>query len=553
LIGRLLKRPQVSQNSIGRKNMTAQNNVCSHSKKRNKVVSAEAAVRLIKDGDTISTSGFFGSCFAEEVAIAIEKIYLSHGKPRDLTLFFPAGQGDYENRGGNHFGHEGLLKRVIGAHWGTMPKLYKLAVENKIEAYAFPQGPIVHMYRDIAAHKPRTITTVGLGTTVDPRNEGGKLNKITKEDMVELIKFDGKEYLAYKTFPINVAILRGTTADMDGNVTMEKEALILEVLATAMAAKNSNGTVIVQVERLAERGTLKPKDVKIPGILVDAVVVAKPENHVQTFGTNYNPSYSGEVRVPMEAIPPIEMSERKIIARRAAFELRPGHVVNLGMGVPEGVASIANEERILDQLTLTAEPGIIGGVPAGDWDFGAGANTDAIIDQPAQFDFYQGGGLDIAFLGLAQADQQGNVNVSKFGPKLPGPGGFIDITQSSKLVVFLGTFTAGGLKTSVENGKLTVLTEGKIKKFVEHVEQITFSGKYAIEKGQRVLYISERCVFRLTKKGLLLVESAPGIDVKKDIIAQMKFEPIIDANLRVMDKRIFKDRPMELKAELICT
>ena len=529
--------------------MTSQNDVHGQRKKRNKVMSTEEAVRLIKDGDTISTSGFFGSCFAEEIAIAVEKNYLSHGKPRDLTLFFPAGQGDYENRGGNHFGHEGLLKRVIGAHWGTMPKLYKLAVENKIEAYAFPQGPIVHMYRDIAAHKPRTITTVGLGTTVDPRNEGGKLNKVTKEDMIELIEFDGKEYLAYKTFPIDVAILRGTTADTDGNITMEKEALILEVLAMAMAAKNSNGTVIVQVERLAERGTLKPKDVKIPGILVDAVVVAKPENHVQTFGTDYNPSFSGEVRVPMEAIPPIEMSERKIIARRAAFELRPGHVVNLGMGVPEGIASIANEERILDQLTLTAEPGIIGGVPAGDWDFGAGANTDAIIDQPAQFDFYQGGGLDIAFLGLAQADEQGNVNVSKFGPKLPGPGGFIDITQNSKLVVYLGAFTASGLETSIENGSLKILKEGKIKKFVKQVEQVTFSGKYAISKGQLVLYVTERCVFRLTEKGLLLVETAPGIDVKRDILKQMDFEPIIDGNIRAMDKRIFEECPMGLRVE----
>ncbi|UCC22155.1 MAG: acyl CoA:acetate/3-ketoacid CoA transferase [Planctomycetota bacterium] len=529
--------------------MTVQNDVHGQRKKRNKVMPVEEAVRLIKDGDTISTSGFFGSCFAEEVAIAIEKNYLSEGKPRDLTLFFPAGQGDYENRGGNHFGHEGLLKRAIGAHWGTMPKLYKLAVENKIEAYTFPQGPIVHMFRDIAAHKPRTITTVGLGTTVDPRNEAGKLNKVTKEDMIELIEFDGKEYLAYKTFPIDVAILRGTTADTDGNITMEKEALILEVLAMAMAAKNSNGTVIVQVQRLAERGTLKPKDVKIPGILVDAVVVAKPENHVQTFGTDYNPSYSGEVRVPMEAIPPIEMSERKIIARRAAFELRPGHVVNLGMGVPEGIASIANEERILDQLTLTAEPGIIGGVPAGNWDFGAGANTDAIIDQPAQFDFYQGGGLDIAFLGLAQADEQGNVNVSKFGPKLPGPGGFIDITQNSKLVVYLGAFTASGLEISVENGSLKILKEGKIKKFVKQVEQVTFSGKYAISKGQLVLYVTERCVFRLTEKGLLLVETAPGIDVKRDILKQMEFEPIIDGNVRVMDKRIFEECPMGLRAE----
>ena len=520
-------------------------------KTKNKVMSADEAVKLIKDGDTVTTSGFFGSCYAEEIAIAVERSYLSEKKPKNLTLFFAAGQGDYESRGGNHFGHEGLVKKVIGAHWGTMPKLYKLAVDNKIQAYMFPQGPIVHMYRDIAAHKPRTISTVGLGTIIDPRDSGGKLNKTTKEDMVELIAFDGKEYLAYKTFPIDVAILRGTTADLDGNMTMEKEALILESLAMAMAAQNSNGKVIIQVERLAQRGSLKPKDVKVPGIFVDAIVVAKPENHVQTFGCDYNPSYSGEVRVPMETIPPIEMSERKIAARRAAFELRPGQVVNLGMGVPEGIASVANEEGILEEITLTAEPGIIGGVPAGGWNFGAGANTDAIIDQPAQFDFYQGGGLDIAFLGLAQADKYGNLNVSKFGPKLPGPGGFIDITQNSKSVVFLGAFTAGNLEISVERGKLKILNEGEIKKFVKNVEQITFSGKYAVEKAQKVLYITERCVFRLTEKGVMLIEVAEGIDVEQDILKQMEFEPIIDSNIHVMDKRIFEECSMGIKSKLV--
>lgn len=511
-----------------------------------KVVSAVEAAAMIKDGDTVVTSGFFGSCFAEEVAKAVEESYLTSQKPNDLTLFFPAGQGDYADRGGNRFGHEGLIKKAIGGHWGTMPKLYKLARDNKIEAYNLPQGPICHMLRDIAAHKPRTITTVGLGTYVDPRNGGGRLNDVTTEDLVEVVKFDDEEYLAYKTFPIDVAILRGTTADTDGNITMEREALVLEVLAMAMATKNSNGTVIVQVERLVEKGSLNPRNVEIPGIMVDAIVVAKPENHVQTFGADYNPSFSGEIRVPMETIPMLKMTRRKIMTRRAALELRPKDIVNLGMGVPEGIASVANEEGILKELTLTAEPGIIGGLPEGGWNFGAGTNTDAIIDQPSQFDFYQGGGLDVGFLGLAQVDQYGNLNVSKFGDKMPGSGGFIDISQSAKSIVFLGSFTVGGLELSLDDGKLTVVREGKVKKFVADVEQITFSGKQAVKKGQPALYITERCVFKLTEQGMMLTEVAPGIDVQKDILDQMGFTPLVADDLRIMDERIFEDEPMGL-------
>ncbi|PJE38663.1 acyl CoA:acetate/3-ketoacid CoA transferase [Pseudooceanicola lipolyticus] len=516
----------------------------------NKIVSAADAAALIKDGDTLTTSGFVGIGVPDELLAAIEARFLETGHPKGLNLVFAAGQGDGKTRGLNRLGHEGLLKGVVGGHWGLIPKVAALAVEGKIEGWNLPQGCISQLYRDIAAGKPGMLSRVGLETFVDPRNGGGAINALSTEPKVELMQIGGEEVLFYPAQRLTVALLRGTTADEAGNITMEREALTIDNLAQAMAVKNCGGVVIVQVERVARARTLPARDVHIPGILVDAVVVSKPENHLQTYATAFNQGFTNRIRTPEGEIPPMKLDARKVIARRCAFELPVNGVVNLGIGMPEGVAAVAAEEGLLEHMTLTAEPGVIGGQPASGLDFGAAVNTDAVIPQNSQFDFYDGGGLDMTCLGLAQADASGNVNVSRFGSRLAGAGGFINISQNARAVVFAGTFTAKGLEVVIDDGTVAIRQEGHQRKFLDQVEQVTFSGARAARLGQPVLYVTERCVFELTPEGLKLTEIAPGIDLDRDILALMAVRPLID-ELAEMDARIFHNREMDLRTDLL--
>ena len=517
---------------------------------RDKVVSADEAVAIIRSGDMVATSGFVGVGTPDAIFAALEKRFLASAEPRDLGLLFAAAPGDGKDRGLNRLAHRGLIQRAVGGHWSLVPKLGRMAADNLIEAWNLPLGCISQLFREISGRRPGLLSRVGLGTFVDPRQGGGKLNSISTRDLVRVMEIDGREWLFYEAIPVDVAILRGTTADPDGNISMEREALILDNLAIAMAAKASKGFVIAQVERLAAMDALPARQVVVPGALVDCVVLAPPEHHVQTYATAYSPAFSGQLRVPMDRIPPLPLDERKIIARRCAMALPMGGVVNLGIGMPEAVAAVAREENLLDQVTLTAEPGIFGGIPQGGLDFGAALNPSAIIAQNQQFDFYDGGGLDLACLGMAQADARGSVNVSRFGDRFAGAGGFINITQNAGGLVFAGAFTAGGLRIETGDGSLRIAREGRSRKFVTAVEEVTFNGGLAAAAGQRVLYITERCVFQLTPAGLALVEVAPGIDLERDILALMDFRPIM-TDVKPMDDRLFRTVAMGLDAILL--
>ncbi len=517
-----------------------------------KIITAKEVCNIVKDGDSLFLSGFVASLCPEEIFKELEKSFLETNSPKNLDLCFAASFGIAKTRTGglNHFTHKGMIKKVIGGHYGLAPGFSDLIANNDIIAYNYPQGVISQMFRDIGAGKPGTISHVGLGTFVDPDLQGGKLNKdFPMEDMIEKIHLGGKDLLFYKAPTPTIGIIRGTYADKDGNISMDEETLTLETLPIATAVRNAGGKLIVQVKEVVESGVLQPKNVKIPGILVDYVVVAEDKtNHHQTLVEVFNESYvSRKVIEEEKEFIPEPLSERKVIARRSAMLLDQNKkVLNYGIGVPEVIASVLKEEKQESPFIATVEPGAIGGTPGGGLAFGCSSYPHAVIDQPYQFDFYDGGGLDMAFLGLAQCDSNGNINVSKFGPKVAGAGGFINITQNAKEVVFCGAFTAGGLKVEIKDGKLNILQEGKSKKFVKDVEQITFSGDLARKNKKKVSYITERAVFELKEEGLTLTEIAPGVDLEKDILAQMEFKPIISADLKEMDSTIFREEKMGL-------
>lgn len=507
-----------------------------------KIVTPSQAAALVPDSATVYITGAGLGGFAEEVAIGIQDRFLAEAHPRDLTIYHSTGIGNGKNRGMHYFAHEGLLKRLVGGHFGVGgPALMKLIHEQKVEAYNLPQGVIALLPRQIAGRRPGFITKVGLGTFVDPRLEGGKLNAVSREDLVKVMDIDGEEYLRYLAPKVDVALIRGSVADERGNISFEREGIVLEALSIAQAAKACGGIVIAQVEQIAKAGTLNARDIKVPGVVVDYLVVARPEYHLQTMATYYNPAYASQVKLVLGSLPPLPLDPRKVIARRAAMELRPGAVVNLGIGMPEAIGAVTAEEGVSERITLTVETGPIGGVPASGFDFGHAVNAEAVVEQPAQFDFYDGGGLDVACLGLAQADVAGNVNVSKFNGRPVGCGGFINITQNAKKLVFCGTFTAGDIDFRIADGRIEIVRDGKNHKFVSAVEQITFSGHYAAAHGQSVTYITERAVFDLTPDGVRLIEIAPGVDLERDILAHMAFRPII-GDVRLMDAGLFRDQ-----------
>lgn len=504
-----------------------------------KVITAAEAAALIQDGWSIAVGGFVGSGHPEALSRALESRFLSQGRPKGLSLMCSAGQGDGKRLGMNHFAHSGMLRRVIGGHWNWAPKLGEMAVDNQFEAYNLPQGTLVQLYGAMACGQPGVITKTGLGTFVDPRQQGGRLNEVTIRDLVELIHLDGEEWLRYKPVRLDAVLLRGTSADPQGNISTQREAVRLELLQMAQAARSQGGIVIVQVEELVPEGGIPPKEVTVPGVSVDYVVPARPEEHWQTYDEAYSPIFAGMERKPLNTLAPLPLDIRKVIARRAFQEITSRCVVNLGIGIPEGVAGVANEAGRASDIVLTVEAGGIGGVPAGGLSFGAVYNASATMEHSQQFAFYDGGGLDVTCLGFAQADQAGNVNVSRFNGRIAGCGGFINITQNTSKVIFCGGFTAGSSEIQVRDGALRIVRDGAVKKFISAVEQISFSAGYAVRTGKRVLYVTERAVFSLSEEGLVLEEIAPGVDLERDILGRMGFEPLISKRLREMPRELF--------------
>ncbi|MBQ9238904.1 MAG: hypothetical protein IJ191_06280 [Treponema sp.] len=518
-----------------------------------KIITAPEAAALLQDNTTVAFGGFGSYNGPDELLQAVADRFAQEAHPKGLTAVCGVSPGDNSKttqQGLNRIARTGLLDTVIAGHLANPPLIAELIGTNQIAGYAIPIGVMVHLWRAIAGHKPAVITPVGLETYADPRIEGCKANQKASEqnrDIVSVITLDGNEYLSYKTFPIHACMIRATYADEDGNISMEQEGTGDYAYEIAAATHNSGGTVIVQVKEIVKRGTLNPKSVRIHHPMVDYVVKnTDPALHMQSYAFHYRPEVSGQVQVPLTSLPPMPLTNRKIIARRSALELTSGCLINLGIGMPSGISSVANEEGLAHHMTLSVESGPQGGVPIEGMGFSGAVNPEIIYNMGDVFDMYDGGILDMTFLGAAEIDQYGNVNVSKFGTRCTGPGGFINISQNTKQIFFVGTFTAGGLEEKIEDGKLIIVHEGTSKKFINRVQQITFSGHYARTHNQQVTFITERAVFKLTDNGLLLTEIAPHIDVQKDILDHMEFIPAIADNLRFMDERIFRPEKMGL-------
>lgn len=502
------------------------------------IITAAEAAEMIRDDSVITVCGCNQYLIPESILEAIESRFLEKGHPKNLIDFHTVGLGRLPGKGLDHFAHEGLLKKTIGSSWDAN-KITKLVSDNKIEGHQLPMGVTYQLLRATANGQKGYITKVGLDVFPDPRIEGTALNEITQNDLVEVVSINGEDYLYYKTTPIDYAILRGTTADTEGNISMEKEPLSLGVVAQAMATKASGGKVIVQVERLVEAGSIPTRMVEIPGMLVDAIVIDANQKQIIT-KDEYNPSFSGELRVPFPELETLPQGPNRLILKRAAFEMEGKKIVNLGAGIPRDMPRIMNQQNPDHDYTFTVEHGALGGRNPGGVLFSLQHNPKMLLDSPSLFDLYDSGFLDISFLGFAQIDKDGNVNVSKFSGRIAGCGGFVDITHKTKKIVFCGTFSAGGLEVEVANQEVSIKQEGKVKKFVKEVEQKTFSAKKAIAQGQEIYYVTERCVFQLTENGPVLIEIAAGLSVEKDILPLMDFKPIISEKLKTMNSSVYE-------------
>ena len=497
---------------------------------KSKFMTADAAAALIGDGSTLALMGGGGGLMeATTLFQAVERRFLASGHPRDLTLVHALGIGDKKTLGMNCFAYEGLARRVIGGHWPWSPRMQQLARDNRIEAYILPGGVSSQLFREIGAGRPGLFTHVGLGTVCDPRLGGGRMNEAARDDLAEVMNIDGREILRYKPYPVHVALVRASAADEDGNISFEHEAANLDAQSIALAARASGGRVIVQVKERLPRGALKAREVRIPAAWVDAIVV-DPDQRT-SYDIPFDPSLSGELtgaaRRVSEPLADEPFSERQAIARRAYAELREGAIVNYGFGIPDAVAKLVVRRGELDRIYQTIEHGTYGGSLLDGTLFGYARHASAMLDAATQFDFYGGGGLDLAFLGFGEFDAVGNVNTSKLGGVTVGPGGFIDIAQNAREVVFCGTFAAKGVRLATGDGQLRVSAQGAVRKLVRQVEQVTFSGPESLRRGQKVIYLTERASFRLTPAGLELFELAPGVDLQADVLDQMDFAPRI--------------------------